>query len=63
MWDFTWSLYVVPDGKFGEKNVEKNTWDGMVGEVMNMRADIGLGPVAVMAERETVVDFTVSHTG
>lgn len=61
VWDFTWDLYPVPDGKFGEKNLEKQTWDGIIGEIAANRADIGLGPVAVMAERETVVDFTVPY--
>lgn len=30
-------------------------------QLAERRADIGLGPIAVMAERETVVDFTVPY--
>ena len=60
-WHFTYSLYAVPDGKFGEKDVNTGKWDGIIGQIHTMQADIGLGPIAVMAERETVVDFTVPY--
>jgi len=60
-WEWTYELYEVPDGRFGDKDLEKQTWNGIIGEITNRKADIGLGPVAVMAERETVVDFTVPY--
>ena len=30
-----------------------------MGELVNRRADIGIGGIGVMAERENVIDFTV----
>ncbi|XP_054159450.1 ionotropic receptor 25a-like [Oppia nitens] len=55
---FTYELYVVD--KFGTKD-ESKKWSGMIGELAEKRADIALGPISVMAERETVVDFTVPY--
>ena len=40
---------------------EKEEWDGMIKELVDKNADIGLGALAVMAERENVVDFTVPY--
>lgn len=40
---------------------EKGNWNGMVKELMEKRADIGLGSMSVMAERENVIDFTVPY--
>lgn len=59
-WNWTYTLEEIYDGRFGE-NKGNNTWTGIIGELATKRADIGLGPVAVMAERETVVDFTVPY--
>lgn len=59
-WEWDYDLYEVPDGRFGEKK-EDGSWTGIIGELATKKADIGLGPVAVMAERETVVDFTVPY--
>lgn len=33
----------------------------MIKELMEKRADIGLGSLSVMAERENVIDFTVPY--
>jgi ionotropic glutamate receptor len=59
-WEWDYELYEVPDGRCGEKK-EDGSWTGVIGEVAGKKADIGLGPIAVMAERETVVDFTVPY--
>lgn len=40
--------------------MDKNgTWNGIVRKLMDKEADIGLGAMSVMAEREAVIDFTV----
>ncbi|KAI1278138.1 Glutamate receptor ionotropic, kainate 3 [Halotydeus destructor] len=59
-WDWNYDLYEVPDGRFGEKRAD-GSWTGVIGELAERKADIGLGPVAVMAEREVAVDFTVPY--
>ena len=53
-----YELYVADD--YGEPDDEGN-WNGLIGELHNRRADIGIGAISVMAERESVVDFTVSY--
>lgn len=60
VWKWDYDLYEVPDGRFGEKRAD-GSWTGIIGEIYSKKADIGLGPIAVMAERETVVDFTVPY--
>jgi ionotropic glutamate receptor len=36
-------------------------WNGVVRKLIDKQADIGLGSMSVMAERETVIDFTVPY--
>lgn len=73
--EVTYEIYQVKDNKFGAKSKQvilenKNTsdipeakkferWSGLVGELLEGRAQIALAPLAVMAERELVIDFTV----
>ncbi|XP_077296416.1 ionotropic receptor 25a isoform X2 [Arctopsyche grandis] len=57
---FDYEITLVPDGKFGDMD-EQGNWNGIVKELMEKRADIGLGSMSVMAERENVVDFTVPY--
>ncbi len=40
---------------------QNEEWDGLVKELVDKNADIGLGALAVMAERENVIDFTVPY--
>ena len=54
-----YELYIAPDG-YGEPDQAGN-WNGLVGELHNRRADIGLGAISVMAERESVIDYTVPY--
>ena len=53
-----YDIYASPDGTFGDVD-EHGNWSGLIGELHNKRADIGIGSISVMAEREAVVDFTV----
>ncbi|KAI6240026.1 hypothetical protein M3Y99_00486300 [Aphelenchoides fujianensis] len=57
--NFTYDLYLVPDGKFGAIEQTGN-WNGMIGQLVSGEADIALGPISVIAEREADIDFTVS---
>ena len=56
--------YGMPDGETGGsydiKDDGLHVWDGMIGEIANKRADIGVGAVQVMTEREYVIDFTTA---
>nr|QNL15113.1 ionotropic receptor 25a [Aulacocentrum confusum] len=57
---FEYEIYVAPDNEFGNMAPD-GTWNGMIKELMDKRADIALGTLSVMAERENVVDFTVPY--
>lgn len=57
---FDYELHEVEDGKFGNMD-EKGEWNGIVRKLIDKQADIGLGSMSVMAERETVIDFTVPY--
>lgn len=57
-YNLTYEIYEVSDRKYGTKSRE-HTWNGIVGELQSGRAHLALGPMAVMAERELVIDFSV----
>lgn len=38
---------------------ENGTWNGAISKLLNGEADIALGAMSVMAEREAAIDFTV----
>jgi glutamate receptor, ionotropic, invertebrate len=42
-------------------NISTGEWNGIVRKLIDKQADIGLGSMSVMAERETVIDFTVPY--
>ena len=50
---------MAPDGQYGEQDEETGTWNGIMGELVNRKADIGIGAIKMLAERESVIDFTV----
>ncbi|GIX98994.1 ionotropic receptor 25a [Caerostris darwini] len=58
--EFDYTIFETADNKFGTMN-DKLEWDGMMRDLVQKKADIALGPISVMAERETVVDFTVPY--
>ncbi|XP_045769552.1 ionotropic receptor 25a [Maniola jurtina] len=57
---FDYEITLTPDGNFGTMD-ENGNWNGIVKELIEKRADIGLTSLSVMAERENVVDFTVPY--
>ena len=58
--DFKYEIYEAPDKVYGRMDENEN-WNGLIGELVNKKADIGLGALSVMAERENVIDFTVPY--
>ncbi|XP_078600206.1 glutamate receptor ionotropic, kainate 3-like isoform X1 [Branchiostoma floridae x Branchiostoma japonicum] len=54
---FDYTLYEVPDGNFGLLT-RNGSWDGMIREVIDGRADFTLGPLTISSQREAAVDFT-----
>ncbi|XP_043269225.1 ionotropic receptor 25a-like [Venturia canescens] len=58
MSDFEYEIMATPDGKYGTMN-DEGDWNGMIKELKDGRADIGLGALSVSSERNLAVDFTV----
>uniref|UniRef100_A0A1I8GV15 Lig_chan-Glu_bd domain-containing protein n=1 Tax=Macrostomum lignano TaxID=282301 RepID=A0A1I8GV15_9PLAT len=48
----------VPDGRYGSYNNSTRSWDGLIGEVYDKRADFAAAPLTVTAYREESVDFS-----
>ncbi|XP_054280467.1 ionotropic receptor 25a-like [Macrosteles quadrilineatus] len=58
MLGFEYQMYRVADNTPGTMD-EHGRWSGIVKEVLEKRADIGLSSMSVTAEREDVVEFTM----
>ncbi|KAM8924393.1 glutamate receptor ionotropic, delta-1 [Pelodytes ibericus] len=54
---FKYEIYQVPDGKYGHQ-LANGSWNGMIGELINKRADIAVSAITITPERESVVDFS-----
>ncbi|XP_072120549.1 glutamate receptor ionotropic, delta-2-like [Mobula birostris] len=54
---FKYQIYQAPDNQYG-KLLSNGKWDGMIGELINKRADIAVSALTITPERENVVDFT-----
>ncbi|KAJ8298372.1 hypothetical protein KUTeg_024903 [Tegillarca granosa] len=55
--NFTYDLYLVPDGAYGSK-LPNGTWNGMIGELTKNRADMIIAPMTISSARERFIDFT-----
>ncbi|KAB5515406.1 hypothetical protein PHYPO_G00249960 [Pangasianodon hypophthalmus] len=53
-----YKLSIVADGKYGARDPETKTWNGMVGELVYGRADIAVAPLTITLVREEVIDFS-----
>ncbi|KAK6185015.1 hypothetical protein SNE40_007344 [Patella caerulea] len=58
--DFDFDIYESPDNLYGSMD-ENGHWNGAIKELIDKKADIAIGPISVMAERENVIDFTVPY--
>lgn len=58
MLHFTFEIYPSPDGLYGGET-ENGTWDGMIAELINKRADVAAAALTITESREKVVDFSV----
>uniref|UniRef100_A0A8C4Q6I3 Glutamate receptor n=1 Tax=Eptatretus burgeri TaxID=7764 RepID=A0A8C4Q6I3_EPTBU len=54
---FAYEIYMAPDHRYG--NLESDgSWNGMIGELLHKKADVGISGITITPERESVVDFT-----
>ena len=57
--NFTYSIALSRDGKYGKFHPETGRWSGMIGDVVDDVADIAVGSISVIASRSKVVDFMI----
>ncbi|KAG9509185.1 Glutamate receptor ionotropic, NMDA 2A, partial [Fragariocoptes setiger] len=55
---FTYDLYRVTDGYWGILS-DKGTWNGLILELLEHRADVVVTSIKINSDRQKVVDFTV----
>jgi len=64
--NFTYDLALSPDGQFGHyilKNLSstlgvKKEWSGLIGEIVNERADLIVAPLTINPERAEFIEFS-----
>ncbi|XP_066567793.1 glutamate receptor ionotropic, delta-2 [Amia ocellicauda] len=57
---FKYEIYVAPDHKYGSPQAD-GVWNGLMGELVFKRADVGLSALTITPDRESVVDFTTRY--
>uniref|UniRef100_A0A3B4AU80 Glutamate receptor n=1 Tax=Periophthalmus magnuspinnatus TaxID=409849 RepID=A0A3B4AU80_9GOBI len=54
---FKYDIYQVSDSKYGSQ-LPNGSWNGMIGDLINKKADIAVSALTITPERESVVDFS-----
>ncbi|XP_035386908.1 glutamate receptor ionotropic, kainate 5 isoform X1 [Electrophorus electricus] len=54
---FTYRIKLVDDGLYGAPELN-GSWTGMVGELINRKADLAVAAFTITSEREKVIDFS-----
>ncbi|KAI4792211.1 hypothetical protein KUCAC02_033526, partial [Chaenocephalus aceratus] len=54
---FKYEIYQVSDSKYGSQ-LPNGSWNGMIGDLINKRADLAVSAITITPERENVVDFS-----
>ncbi|KAH9514028.1 Glutamate receptor 1 [Bulinus truncatus] len=55
--NFQYEFRIVADNAYGAK-LSNNSWNGMIGELIDGVADLAVAPLTITAERERYVDFS-----
>ncbi|KAH8323007.1 hypothetical protein KR074_002938, partial [Drosophila pseudoananassae] len=56
---FSYTFRLQPDNKYGGIDPKTGEWNGMLREIMDNRADMGITDLTMTSERESGVDFTI----
>ncbi|XP_029985520.1 glutamate receptor ionotropic, delta-1-like isoform X2 [Sphaeramia orbicularis] len=54
---FKYEIYQVSDSRYGSQ-LPNGSWNGMIGDLINKRADLAVSAITITPERENVVDFS-----
>ncbi|XP_036342495.1 glutamate receptor ionotropic, kainate 2-like [Rhagoletis pomonella] len=57
--NFEYIFVPVADNQYGKYNKETKQWNGIIGELINNDAHMGICDLTITQARRTVVDFTV----
>ncbi|XP_058852827.1 glutamate receptor ionotropic, delta-2 isoform X2 [Acipenser ruthenus] len=57
---FKYEIYVASDHKYGSPQAD-GAWNGLIGELVFKRADVGISALTITPDRENVVDFTTRY--
>jgi hypothetical protein len=55
--NFRYEIYKVADNNYGNEDAN-GTWDGMIRELMEKKADLAISAFTINFKRQQVVDFT-----
>lgn len=58
--NFRYELHVVPDLAYGYMHADGN-WTGMIGELLEGKADLAMADLTITEARERAVDFTLPY--
>ncbi|XP_047735944.1 glutamate receptor ionotropic, kainate 2-like isoform X1 [Hyalella azteca] len=56
---FNYTFKLVADGSYGTKDPVTGEWDGMIRELLDHKADLGIVDFTITYEREEAVDFSM----
>ncbi|KAK8388628.1 hypothetical protein O3P69_020541 [Scylla paramamosain] len=56
---FNYTLKIADDGQHGKFDKKLGRWNGMIGELLDQKADLAIGDLTITYEREQEVDFTM----
>ncbi|XP_069972392.1 glutamate receptor ionotropic, kainate 2-like isoform X1 [Penaeus vannamei] len=56
---FNYTFKLVPDGAYGSRDQVTGEWDGIVKQLMDHKADLGIVDFTITYEREEAVDFSM----
>lgn len=54
---FNYTFHIVADGNYGNPT-KHGKWDGMIGEILDGKADLAVAALTISKKRQKVVDFT-----
>ncbi|XP_019617116.1 PREDICTED: glutamate receptor 2-like [Branchiostoma belcheri] len=58
---FKYEYYEVEDGQYGLYNAQTGKWSGLVGDVLDGKADIAVAIMSITAQRQADGDFTLPY--
>ncbi|XP_045135924.1 glutamate receptor ionotropic, kainate 2-like isoform X4 [Portunus trituberculatus] len=56
---FNYTIKIADDGQHGKFDKKLGRWNGMIGELLDQKADLAIGDLTITYEREQEVDFTM----